>query len=178
MQPASPSPRSAGFSLLASLGVISTTGLSLGPNGQKPVRLQSAAQSPSDSSATRSPDGPTDDELKALVLGRWRTESNGVRVVENRADGTASMDVTFDFVASLLYGDRLKIELTWTIREGLLLYTMESGVPKGPFDRIVANYGDFASYQFKTISPQRMHLVRAIDPTESYVWTRVDGESK
>lgn len=177
MQPASPSPRSAGLSLLASLGVISTAGLSLGPEARIRPSLQASAQSPA-VAAVAVPGGLSDDELKSIVLGRWRTESNGVRVIENRADGTASMDVTFDFVASLLYGDRLKIELTWTIHEGLLRYTMESGVPKEPFDRIVANYGSFASYQFRTISPQRMHLVRAIDPTESYVWTRVDGESK
>ena len=113
-----------------------------------------------------------------MILGRWRTVSNGTRVIENRTDGTASMDVTFDFVASLLYGDRMHIELRWSVANGLLVYTMQSGAPKSPFDRIVATYGSQATYRFHSIAPERMHLVRLNDSSESYVWTRIAGEKK
>ncbi len=108
-----------------------------------------------------------------MILGRWRTNSDGGRVVVNRPDGTASMDVTFDFVASLIYGQGMKLELTWTVNNGILGYTIQSGTPESTVKSITATYGAYASYHFQSISPDRMHLVRVIDPNESYVWTRV-----
>ncbi|HVJ67557.1 MAG TPA: hypothetical protein VM510_06205 [Caulifigura sp.] len=172
-------PRRAGFCLLASLGALSTAGISLSPDEAAEVELSGAANLSTGSARTSAaPPGPTDDELRTMILGRWQTVSNGTRVVENRPDGTASMDLTFDFVASLLYGDRMQIELTWFISDGLLVYTMQSGKPKSPFDRIVSNYGSQATYRFHSIAADRMHLVRQRDATESYVWTRIGTEKK
>lgn len=174
MQPAMQSPpRRAGFCLLASLGVLSTVGLSLGSNEQGRVKASGGSKQATGASA-----GLTDAELRAMILGRWRTETNGTRVVDNRADGTASMDVTFDFVASFLYGDKMQLELTWQVQQGLLVYTIQSGSPKSTVSRIVSTYGSQATYRFQSIGERRMHLVRLIDPSESYVWTRVDGETK
>ena len=165
MRPALPMPRRDGFSLLASLAVVSITALSLGTVPAKRPEATAAATRPA---------GPTDAELHAMVVGRWQTVSNGTRVVENRPDGTASMDVTFDFVASLLYGEKIKLELRWGIKDGVLVHTIQTGEPKSTVDRIVATYGSQASYHFKSIGEKKMHLVRVIDPDEQYVWTRVD----
>jgi hypothetical protein len=164
MQPARESSRRATFSLMASLGVLSTTGLSLGTHQNVPGVPVAARE------ASRH----SDEQLRALILGRWRTESNGTRVVDNRADGTASMDVRFDFVASLLYGDHMTLDLHWTVHNGVLVYTIQSGSPQATVDRIISAYGDQASYHFRSIGEKRMHLERVIDADEDYVWTRVD----
>jgi hypothetical protein len=157
--------RRAGLSLVASLGVISTTGLSLGPELAETSESMTAA-APSLNVA--------DEELREMILGRWRTESHGARIVHNRPDGRASMDLTFDFVASLWYGDKMKLELSWAVEKGLLRYTIESGIPQPTVDRMTSTYGKEAIYHFKSIGEKRMHLVRVSDPNESYIWIRVD----
>jgi hypothetical protein len=129
---------------------------------------------PSSQTTSTQPAAPSDAELYALVLGRWRTESGGGRVVDNRPDGTAVMDVTFDFIASLIYGQGMKLELQWGIERGVLTYTIQSGTPEKTVKDITAAYGAKASYSFKSIAPNRMHLVRIDDASESYVWTRVE----
>src|SRR4051812_3705590 len=111
-----PPPRRAGFCLLASLGALSTASLSLSLD--EAAEIERRATSRDSMSSGAPPAGLTDDELRAMIIGRWRTVSNGTRVVDNRADGTASMDLKFDFVASLLYGDRMHIELMWTLEDG------------------------------------------------------------
>lgn len=174
-----PPPRRAGFCLLASLGALSTATLSLGPDEAAEIHRRTLfPESMSSGAPPGAPAGPTDDELRAMIVGRWQTISNGTRLIENRTDGTASMDLTFAFVASLLYGDKMHIELRWTVEEGLLVYTMQSGTPKSNFDRIVSDFGSLATYRFLSISPERMHLVRQSDPSEDYVWTRVETEKK
>ncbi len=165
MRPAPVSSRRAGLSLVASLGVISTTGLSLGPESPEPAESATAL-----SASVTLPD----EQLRAMILGRWRTESHGVRIVDNQADGTASMDLAFDFVASLLYGDKMKLQMRWGVEKGLLRYTIQSGSPKPAVDRMTSTYGSQATYYFKSIGAKRMHLVRVSDPDESYIWTRVE----
>jgi hypothetical protein len=162
MQSAPVSSRRAGLSLVASLGVISTTGLNLGPKTAEPATAASIAFSLSD------------EQLRAMILGRWQTQSHGTRIVNNRADGSASMDLTFDFIASLLYGDKMQLEMRWGVENGLLRYTIESGSPRQAVDRMTATYGAQATYRFKSIGTKRMHLVRVIDPDESYIWTRIE----
>lgn len=157
--------RRAGLSLVASLGVISTTGLSLGTKATEPVPQ---ATTPGVASTL------SDEELSAMILGRWQTESHGTRIIHNHADSTASMDVTFDFVASLLYGSKMKLQLSWSIEKGRLRYTIESGTPKASVDSMTSTYGTQATYDFKSISAKQMHLVRVSDPDESYIWTRVE----
>jgi len=164
MNSAPVSPRRAGLSLIASLGVISTTGLNLGP--KSPRQAEPAAASVSSTYS--------DEQLSAMILGRWRTQSHGTRIVHNHADGTASMDLTFDFVASLLYGNTMKLQMRWDVENGRLRYTIESGTPKAAVDRMTSTYGIQATYYFKSIGEKRMHLVRVSDPDESYIWTRVD----
>ena len=50
------------------------------------------------------------------VLGTWVLDGTIRRVIENRADGTATIDVTFDFVTALRYGSELQLDLEWTLR--------------------------------------------------------------
>lgn len=44
------------------------------------------------------------------VLGTWVLDGAIRRVIENRADGTATIDVTFDFVTALRYGSELQLD--------------------------------------------------------------------
>jgi hypothetical protein len=169
MHPAPVSSRRKGLSLVASLGVISTTGMNLGPTAMAPRATR--VLSPESTGATGA---LPDDQLRDMVLGRWRMEAHGTRVVDNRPDGTASMDVTFDFVASLLYGPKLALELRWSIENGALTYTIHSGAPQPSFDRMTATYGRQATYEIKSIDKTRMHLVRVDVPDQSHLWTRVD----
>src|SRR5690349_9940224 len=125
MDSAAVSTRRARFSLVASLGVISTAGLNLGPR-LTPRSAPLTTSDPSPGPSQPANVSPSDRQLREMIVGRWRTESHGTRVVTNRPDGTASMDVTFDFIASLVYGEKMKLELRWGVEKGVLTYTIQS----------------------------------------------------
>jgi hypothetical protein len=84
------------------------------------------------------------------------------------------MDVTFDFIASLVYGEKMKLELRWGVEKGVLTYTIQSGEPRAAAERMTSTYGSQAAYDFRSISDQQMHLVRTTDKDEGNVWTRVE----
>lgn len=115
-----------------------------------------------------------DRALRNLVIGRWKGYFHGNRVVENRPDGTASMDLAFDFVASLLYGPKMSLEMTWEVKDGALCYELVSGLPEDKYKKLVDKEGDEAAYYFEEAGPKVMRLVRTIDPDEKYTWTRIE----
>lgn len=130
------------------------------------------ATSPAASSTSGEPD--PDAELRAKILGRWTMTKHGERIIVNRPDGTASMSLTFDWVASLLYGSEMALELTWALRDERLSYTIVSGVPQENYKKLVKDYGDTATYDFEVIEDRRMHLRETSGDKDLYEWTRLD----
>jgi hypothetical protein len=118
--------------------------------------------------------GISDDELKAKLLGRWKLIDHGERIIENRADGTATMDLHFDFVASLLYGREVRLKLKWVVEDGILKYDILDGFPAEKKDRLIQDHGARASYVVDAASEREMKLTRTVDPDEKYLWTRID----
>ncbi len=175
MRRASTPPRRAGFSLLAALVAIAAAGASLGPVRPRSLRLPA----PAADVASEPSDADRDAELRLMILGRWSTQaSGGTRVIGNRADGTASLEVTFDFFAGLLYGEKVQFDLQWSLERGELTYTMQGGRPAAAAARVMADHGRQATYAFRSIAPNRMHLTRIDEPAGDNIWTRIPENTK
>jgi len=120
-----------------------------------------------------SPDKLTDEELRQKLLGTWRLNDYGTRVVTNRPDGTASMDVTISFPFSLAYGGALDLELTWTVEEGVLTHTITSGTPEKDVDRLIRDFGAGRSSRILSITSEVLDLEELTKSRDRYRWEAV-----
>ncbi len=113
------------------------------------------------------------------ILGTWALNApEANRVIENRADGTASIDVTFGFWASLLYGNEVHLELEWTLEDDLLTHTIVSGTPEKNKQKIIKDFGEKGYFKILSISEKQMHLVDFDDPPEEYFWKKVSEKTE
>lgn len=138
-----------------------------------PARARSTA-----SEAAVPPEAPpsgrlTDDELRQKLLGTWRLNDYGTRVVTNRPDGTASMDVTIGFPWSLAYGGALDLELTWTVEDGVLTHTIVSGTPEKDVDRLIRDFGAGRSSRILSITSEVLDLEELTKSRDRYRWEAV-----
>lgn len=132
------------------------------PSGQSPLPAVSTSLDMSD------------EELRMAILGRWKRIEHGTHIIENRSDGTASMDMQFDLLAGFLYGDRMRLEMTWTVTNGLLSYSVVSGHPKKSSDKLLGDYGKIWRYEFEAVNPDSLHLVLLRKVKEKIDWTRLE----
>lgn len=116
---------------------------------------------------------PTNDQ----ILGTWKfSDSDASRVIVNRADGTATVDVTFSFVASFLYGSTLQLDLEWVIEGDVLTHTIVGGSPKAGKKALVRDFGEKTVYKILNLTDQEMHLMEFGDAAEDYLWKRSTEE--
>ncbi|MBX3440947.1 MAG: hypothetical protein KF774_00975 [Planctomyces sp.] len=128
---------------------------------------------PEPATAMEPDEGLTDRRLRKVVIGRWRTYYHGEWLIENRPDGSATMNLTFDFLAALRYGPKMSVQLNWVIEDGQMTYVMTSGDPSDKFQRMIDDYGDRATWKFQTFSSDEMKLLKVAEYEESYVWKRI-----
>ncbi len=113
------------------------------------------------------------------ILGTWALNApEANRVIENRADGTASIDVTFGFLASFLYGSEVHMELEWTLEDNVLTHTIISGTPEENKQKIIDDFGEKGYFKILSINENEMHLVDFDDPPEEYLWKRVSDKKE
>lgn len=113
-----------------------------------------------------------DEHLKRQLVGFWFHEESGEHWIENRADGTAKLQLKLDFVASLLYGQNTTMDLTWDVKDGILSHTVVSGSPQENVDRLLKAYGQTRSYEVLETTDQHMLLKSKSDPDKKDLWLR------
>jgi hypothetical protein len=118
-------------------------------------------------------DTPADDETLDQFCGTWQLEDNGLRTVWLNPDGTARMHVELDFIASLIYGEEMMMNLTWSIDDGVLSYTIVGGQPVESVDKVILNYGRERSYRILTISDDCIQLEDMDSPGKIHDWMNV-----
>jgi len=115
---------------------------------------------------------PSDETLRQRIVGTWRLEDHGERIVENRPDGTATMIVRLSFAGALFYGSRLDFELTWTVEEGVLTHSIVSGRPKANVDKLIRDWGSSMSSRILSLEGEMLHLEEANPSRDRYRWYR------
>jgi len=110
--------------------------------------------------------------------GVWVCTQDGItRRVENRNDGTATMDVVFSWVASFLYGSTMTMDCEWSYDGEVLKHTVKSGHPQANVDKLTNDFGKTTRYEIIRISEAEMLLLDLNDPEKlEYLWKAVVEE--
>jgi len=129
------------------------------------------------SAADTGDDEPADNAVaRADVIGTWKLEYQGQRVVTMRDDGSAVMRVSLDFFGALLYGESLTLELEWTLEDGILTHRVIRGEPKQNVAKLIRDFGDARSYRVVSCGDEL--VLEAVDsPDDVYRWTAVTDDA-
>lgn len=106
------------------------------------------------------------------VLGQWVLDGTIRRVIDNRPDGTATIDISFDFVTALRYGTKLNLDLEWTLKDNVLTHTIVDGSPEEGKKRLISDFGSKTYFKIVSMTDEQMHLIDFDDPPEESLWQR------
>jgi hypothetical protein len=131
-----------------------------------PVRTSPAAEptpaKPSD------PDAP----FRRLVVGTWEDHYQGKRTMTLNADGTGSMVVELAGLTAMLYADRLRFEMVWSLEQGRLKKRTLRGEPADKVELILKLMGDRVDERILELTEERLLLLDQNGQTQ-YDWKRV-----
>lgn len=111
-------------------------------------------------------------EVEAAFVGRWETDFHGRMRIEKRPDHTAELVIDFDFLASLLYGSRLTLQLEWKVEGNILTHNIVGGEPADARERLIRDYGRSCSYEILERSEDFVRLRETTEPMQEYLWRR------
>lgn len=114
----------------------------------------------------------TDAQTRQQLMGVWTHLANGQQWIENRPDGTARMFLQLDFLASLLYGGDIHLDLKWEVKNGILTHQVISGTPPENVQKLVRDYGWTRTYQILETGDGYMKLESVGGVPEREDWTR------
>ncbi len=113
-----------------------------------------------------------DEVHKQNLLGIWTHLAYGQQWIENRPNGTARMYIQFDFLASLIYGGEIHLDLTWDVKDGILSHTIVQGTPPANVEKLIRDYGQTRTYKVLKTGDQQMQLESIETTPEIEDWTR------
>ena len=136
---------------------------------------------PQSESSVVPPDGATspseslspDELLAQKLLHRWRDKYYGERTMTFLSDGTGSMVILLDTAGRLLYGEKLVIQLAWSINDGVLNMKFTNGEPKWAMATILQGWGAEHDQRIELLDETDLHL-RSTDSGKLYQLRRVE----
>lgn len=160
----------------AAMGIVQQRSSQTVPSQPPPVAIPSPQNSPEASkvappSIATAPEQP-EESLVDRLQGSWKLERYGERVLTVCDDGTASADVRLNMLGALLYGDRLQLELDWSLEEGVMTQTIRTGTPAEAVGRLINDWGDTKEYRIVEVTDEQLVLDDLADGDRE-VWTRV-----
>lgn len=108
-----------------------------------------------------------DSVLRQRLVGTWTTRAFGTQELTNFSDGTARLDVTLNRLGALRYGKSLTLELTWTVRNGVMTHTVKGGSPPEKVARLVNDWGKTLEYEVIEVTDTHMLLEKPNDDDQS-----------
>lgn len=115
----------------------------------------------------------SDETYRKLIVGNWETDRDGRRFLQVFENGTAVMDVTIPSGWSLLFGEKMKFDIVWSIEDGVLTFETTGGEPKAKVDLITGMYGKQRVQKIKILDETTLRLPDDEPDGEDHVWTRV-----
>ena len=109
---------------------------------------------------------------EADILGTWVLDDGIRRVIHNRPDGTATIEIKFSYLTSFRYGEKLKLDLKWTLEDNVLTHEILDGTPEAGKKALIADFGSKSYFKVLNIADGKMDLVDFDDPPENYLWVR------
>lgn len=120
---------------------------------------------------------PEPDPALAPYVGTWYAEVHGTRMTNLNADGTGKVHAKLDWVASLLYGSELHINVQWTVKDGVMTHTITSGTPEKNIAALTKDFGTSKDYRIEKMDEKTMTLVDPGDG-EVIIWHRREDGAK
>jgi len=115
-----------------------------------------------------------DSSLQKQLVGTWTTRAFGTQELTNFSDGTARLDVTLSRLASLRYGKSLRLDLVWTVQNGVMRHTVKGGSPPEKVARLVKDWG--STLEYEVIEVATTHLV--LEKTDADEQSRWDAKTE
>lgn len=98
-----------------------------------------------------------DKRLKERLVGTWTTQSFGTQELTNHSDGTARLDVVLNRLGALRYGKSLRLDLVWTVQNGVMRHTVKGGSPPEKVARLVKDWG--STLEYEVIEARETHIL-------------------
>ncbi len=140
---------------------------------------QTANTQPADQPQKQSPSNDTDDipPLQQRVLGVWEDDYQGHRTLTLNEDGTGSMLVELEGLASSLFAKQMEFDEEWSfdVDGSLLTMIATGGKPTTKVNLVLRMYGTKATYKVVDVSEDVMVLVDQADE-KRYEWRRVHND--
>lgn len=140
------------------------------PSHNAPPLVQTSSFSAGSEAEARAPQQPA---LAEQLVGVWKMQRHGERTLHLNADGTATAEVKLNMLGALMYGERMTLELTWTLEGDVMTQTISSGRPEEPVKRLIRDWGDRRAYRVIEVSDEQLVLSEVGDDGDRDVWTNV-----
>jgi hypothetical protein len=150
-----------------------TSDASLVAPGHSPAREGTDASPTTDRCAEPSakpadPDAP----LRRLVVGTWEDHYQGKRTMMLKPDGTGTMLVELSGISAILFAERLRFDMVWSLEQGRLKKQTLGGEPADKVELILKTMGDRVDERILELTDQRLLLLDGNGKTQ-YDWKRV-----
>lgn len=133
----------------------------------KPVDAPSGPAAP-----TTPTEVSADERMRRAVVGRWQDHYQGTRTMTLRADGTGEMLVELQGMSAVLFADKLRFRLTWSIASGVFHERSLDGEPAAKVQLILKTFGDHADQKILALEGDEVQLLDA-DGKTRYQWKRL-----
>ena len=137
----------------------------------RPVDVEIAgdeiADEPSDALLTE------DEKDRRTLVGVWTTKSHGTQVCTLNNDGTGDVKAQLDWMAALLYGNKLDMNIEWRVEDGHLVQTLLDGKPADMVEKLKADYGAVKRYRIESLDEETGVLIDTGDG-ERTVWKSLE----
>jgi len=102
---------------------------------------------------------PEDAQRSRLVVGVWEQERFGKRQMTIKSDGTATMIMRPSGVWATMFGERIDLEMYWSIRDGHIDYGVSGGTPAQQTETARKMWGDHWVEKIEKLSADEMVLL-------------------
>jgi len=102
---------------------------------------------------------PEDAERSRLIVGVWEQERFGKRQMTVKPDGTATMIMRPSGVWATMFGERINLEMYWSIRDGHIDYGVSGGTPAQQTETARKMWGDHWVEKIEKLTPDEMVLL-------------------
>jgi hypothetical protein len=124
------------------------------------VHTSSTDPAPQETPADATPRlSPEDEERARLIVGVWEQERFGKRQMTIKPDGTATMIMRPSGVWATMFGERIDLEMYWSIRDGHIDYGVSGGTPAQQTEMARKMWGDHWVEKIQKLSADEMVLL-------------------
>jgi hypothetical protein len=108
-----------------------------------------------------------------LLVGKWTQQRTGTRNLTIRDDGTATMIVILDSPYNYVFGDKITLNIDWTLKDGRLIFKTNGGKPATQIKVLTKMFGSERDQPILELTSKRLLLKDGDEGEPNHDWTRV-----